>query len=188
MDLLLLFLVFGVIGYFLGVTHFGGNADHTTEKLAVNSKRWMDRLDDDFKTAFTRRSFALDFRAYVTGKAAELFPSEFRDWIEDLSERELQDFIHALVDYSHGLDFSLTELVNGGLDNDPRMRQVFIEAIVVYSPAYRKAKQARQKAEPADEQEIQPAEGGNGKLPAEKAPGRRSSKKSKESIEAASTD
>ncbi len=41
-------------------------------------------------------------------------------------------------------------LVRGELDSDPRFRQVFVEAITVYSSAYRKAKQAKEELDRAN--------------------------------------
>jgi hypothetical protein len=73
-----------------------------------------------------------------------------------------------LADYAKGLGFSLNELVDGGLDQDPFMRQVFVEAIVVYSNAYRKAKRAHQQAKVKKAEQEKSAVKKDGKKPAEK--------------------
>jgi hypothetical protein len=195
MDLLLLFLVFAALGYVLGITRFGRKADRATEQVTVASKRLAGRLGERWKTTFEPRAFARDFKTYATSPApdgadsqAARFPADFKTWLSELSERELADFVKSLADYSRTLGYNLSELVEGGLDSDPRLRQVFVEAITVYSSAYRKARQARQKAEAEAEAETTQPDSGNGKIPAEKASSRRKSGEPSEPIEAASTD
>jgi hypothetical protein len=67
----------------------------------------------------------------------------------------------------------MDKLVDGSLDSQPALMQVYVEALVVYSQAYRKAKQAQKEAETA-----KPVEAGNssdGKTAAEKSASRRKS-------------
>ena len=45
MELLVLVLFFIILGYFLGASSLSDEADRTTERVAVASKRWIDRLD-----------------------------------------------------------------------------------------------------------------------------------------------
>ena len=192
MDLLLLFLVFAALGYILGITRFGRKADRTTEQVTVASKRLAGRLGERWKTTFGPGAFGKDFKTYATSPfpagAAASFPADFKSWLSALSDRDLTDFVKSLADYSHTLGYNLSELVAGGLDGDPRLRQVFVEAITVYSSAYRKARQAHQTAEAEAEDETLQPDGGNGKIPAEKASSRRKSGEPSEPIEAASTD
>jgi len=69
----------------------------------------------------------------------------------------------SLFSKPNSLGFRLDQLVEGGLDRDPRMRQVFVEAIVVYSPAYRKARQAQQQPSSAAKDKDSQAEAQDGK-------------------------
>jgi hypothetical protein len=88
-----------------------------------------------------------EFRDWALGVGARQLPADLKAWLAGLSEEEAHQFHVSLAEYADSLGFELSELVDGSLDQDPIMRQVFVEAIVVYSPAYRKARQAREKAE-----------------------------------------
>ena len=165
MDLIILVLVFAVLGYFLGISRFGKQVDHATEQLTTSTGKMADSLESRWKSLFRRPQPGEYFRSWVAGAGASLFPDEFKTWLKNLSVQEAREFTTALGEYSKSLDFSLTQLVDGGLDQEPILRQVFVEAVVVYSSAYRKAKTARQQSEaketkkaPQTEGEIQPAE------------------------------
>jgi hypothetical protein len=165
MDLIILVLVFAVLGYFLGVSRIGKQVDRATERLTENTGKLADNLESRWKALFKRPSSGDFFRNWVAGSGASLFPDEFKDWLKGLSEQEAREFTNALGEYSKSLGFNLTQLVEGGLDQEPILRQVFVEAVVVYSSAYRKAKTAHQQSEanesnkaPQPESEIKPAE------------------------------
>ena len=64
------------------------------------------------------------------------------------------------------------------LTNQPALLQSYVEAVVVYSDAFRKAQEASQEAESAVEEEA-PAPSTDGKKPAEKTTSRRRSGSSK---------
>jgi hypothetical protein len=148
MYLLTLAILSAALGYFLALGRFGG----LLSRLAL-------RL---------RRQDA--FRQWALGRSARWWPADFKHWLAGLSESEAADFHHALDEYANSLGFQLDRIIDGGLDNDPRMRQVFVEAVVVYSPAYRKVRQAQQAAAEKPEQAEQPETpseptGGNGHSP-----------------------
>ncbi len=186
MDLLILILIFTGLGYLLGLTQPGGK--RKPEKAApVEAKGWSHRLEDGWKSLVDPGFFPRRVRAWVSGPGANLFPEDFRSWLGGLSESELTDFVKALDGVSNSLGYNLGQLVDGGLDHDPRMRQVFVEAITVYSSAYRKARQARQAPESAQSASAkQPSD--NGKPAAEKTPSRRKPGISNGAVEVASTD
>jgi hypothetical protein len=188
MELLVLVLFFIILGYFLGASSLSDEADRTTERVAVASKRWIDRLDHRWKTSFGRGNFARSFREWANEKNADLFPENFRTWLGELNDLELQDFASALSQYSQSLGFDLKVLIEGGLDNEPIMRQVFVEAITVYSTAYRKARQAQQQAEDSEKIDHEKTNDDRAMKPAEKASSHRTSDDKKEVIEPASTD
>jgi hypothetical protein len=165
MDLIILVLVFAVLGYVLGVSRFGKQVDHATEQLTLNTGKMANSLESRWKALFKRPQPGEYFRSWVAEAGASLFPDEFKTWLKSLSVQEAQEFYVALGEYSKSLGFNLAQLVDGGLDKDPMLRQVFVEAVVVYSSAYRKAKTARQQSEakevknaPQPEGEIKPAE------------------------------
>lgn len=165
MDLIILVLVFAVLGYLLGVSRLGKQVDRATEQLTLTTGKMADNLESRWKSIFKRPQPGEFFRAWVAGAGSSLFPEEFKTWLKNLSVQEAREFTTALGEYSNTLGFNLTKLIDGGLDQEPILRQVFVEAVVVYSSAYRKAKTARQQSEakeskktPQPEGEIKPAE------------------------------
>jgi len=184
MDLIILVLVFAVLGYFLGVSRLGKQVDHATEQLTLTTSKMADSLESRWKSFFKRSQQGDRFRNWALGAGSSLFPEEFKTWLKSLSEQEAQDFTTALVEYSNSLGFKLTDLVDGGLDQEPILRQVFVEAVVVYSSAYRKAKTARQQSE---EKESKKAAQPESEIkPAEKSASRRAAGSQPETNEAAS--
>lgn len=165
MDLIILILVFAVLGYLVGVSRFGKQVDRATEQLTQNTGKMAGNFGNRWKSLFKRPDAGEVFRKWVAGSGASLFPEEFKTWLKELSPQEAREFTAALGEYSNSLGFKVNELVEGGLDREPILRQVFVEAIVVYSSAYRKAKTAHQQSEekeskkaPQLEGEIKPAE------------------------------
>lgn len=186
-----LFILFLLFGWILATTRFSQKVDDTTGSIAATFSRWNARVRDGWnrlvRPAARRNERSADFRAYALGVGAPLFPDEFKAWLAGLSPDEARRFDHSLAEYGNSLGFKLNDLLDGSLDRDPLMRQVFVEAVVVYSPAYRKARQAKKAAEA----------GNNGantasadKPPAEKAPSRRKQPvaENSEAAEAAATD
>lgn len=165
MDLLILILIFLLIGYLLA--SLGNSRASRKEVQAVTKPGWRDRMDDRWKASFDRRGLTDDFRVWVYGDPTVNLPDDFKAWFAGLPDKEAQAFTQALASYASGMGFSLSQLVRGGLDDEPIMRQVFVEAIVVYSSAYRKAKQAQQAVEA--EQAKDKKHSGRGKKSAEKA-------------------
>jgi len=146
MYLLSLLVLFILLGYLLATSRFGRRMDDATGRAAASSRRWTSRLGDRWRGLFNRQAKAEAFRSWALGPGSGLFPQDFKTWLSGLSDAEAVEFRHSLDEYADSLGFNLTQLIEGGLDQDPRMRQVFVEAIVVYSPAYRRARQAQQQA------------------------------------------
>jgi hypothetical protein len=146
MYLLSLLVLFILLGYLLATSRFGKRVDDATGRAAASSRRWTSRLGDRWRALFSRQAQAEAFRSWALGPGAKYFPQDFKTWLSSLSDAEARDFRHSLDEYANSLGFNLTQLIEGGLDHDPIMRQVFVEAIVVYSPAYRRARQAQQQA------------------------------------------
>lgn len=168
MELILLLVIGGAIGYLLS-NRSGRKPDEQAAKPIAIPQRIGKQ--------------AISLRAWAAGPAAGDLPDDFKRWLASLTDQEAQDFTQALSDYSSGLGFQLDDLLNGNLKNQPALMQVYVEAVVVYSNAYRKARQARQEAEAtktqADKQTqtqdaVQPVPS-NGKEAAQKQPSRRKS-------------
>jgi len=165
MELIILVLVFALLGYLLGGSRLGKKVDNATERLTLTTGKVADGLENRWRSLFKRSNPGEVFRSWVSGTGSSLFPDDFKAWLKGLSVEEAREFSTALGEYSKSLDFNLTKLVDGSLDKEPILRQVFVEAVVVYSSAYRKAKTARQQLEareskkaPQPEGEIQPTE------------------------------
>jgi hypothetical protein len=165
MYLFSLVLLFALLGYILAISRFGKTIDAATGRL-------INLFDMRRRSFFKRRSQTSDFRVWALGVGAPLLPDDIKSWLARLSAEEAQDFNWSLIEYTKSLGLQLDQLLDGSLDRDPRMRQVYVEAIVVYSPAYRKARQALKKA--AEDAEKNPAmEADAQKQAAEKASSRR---------------
>ena len=148
MELLTLFLIFGISGILIGMLRSGKKTGSSSTRTPISTKKLASRVEGKWRTLFSPSSQGRDsFQAWATGTGANLFPDEFTVWLVRLPEPEADGFSLRLSDYAQGLGFRLKDLMDGSLDRDPMLRQVFVEAIVVYSQAYRKAKQARQQAE-----------------------------------------
>lgn len=187
MYLLALVLVFAVIGYLLAGTRLGERVDRASDRVSASSRSWADKAEASWRSLFKGRSRADDFLDWVAGPGADSLPDDFKDWLAVLSIEEVREFTSALVVVAHSLGFELDTLVDGGLDQQPILRQVFVEAIVVYSDAYRKAKQALEEAKAAKDKTTETSPpSGDGKKPARKRASRRKREPATEAVETAS--
>ena len=177
MHLLVLLVIFLLVGYVLADSRFSERVDRAAGDVTVASKNLANNVEARWKNLFRRQSPADAFRNWAAG--ADL-PQDFISWLASLSDREMYDFTHALADYARGLGFDLNVLIQGGLDQEPILRQVFVEAIVVYSDAYRKARKALDDAEQAEAKE---SASKDGKKPAAK----KASRRKREAVEAPET-
>jgi hypothetical protein len=171
MYLLILLVVFGLLGYLLAISQRSSKRREAASKGPAN--RAMEQVRSRWNNLFARGSQSDDFWNWAEGAGSSLLPGDFKKWLYGLSDAEANEFVGNLATYANTLGFSLHELDTGGLDRDPIMRQVFVEAIVVYSQAYRKAKLAQQQAEAAEKEKAAKGKPGDGKQPAEKHPSRR---------------
>lgn len=184
MQLILLLILFAVIGYLLAGSDFSERVDRASDRVSAASGSWRVRGVAWWRARFSSRVPEDEFRAWATGPGADTLPDEFGEWYVGLPEAGARDFVLSLADYADGLGYNLAKLVAGGMEHKPVMKQVFVEAIVVYSDAYRKAKEAHQQAdedEPQDE-----AAAGDEMQPAQKSASRRKRQKVAEAAEAAS--
>jgi hypothetical protein len=108
-----------------------------------------------------------------------LLPSEFKNWYTSLTKEDAKEFTNALAAHLKSLAFDLNKLVDGSIDQDPMLRQVFVETIVVYSQEFRKAKQANKEE---DQEKKETSKNGNNeeKKMAEKRTSRRKSSSNKD--------
>jgi hypothetical protein len=178
MALIILVIAAVVIGYFLARSRYSDTIDETAGKVSTTSRSWADSAGGWVNTRVLRRKTAEPFREWAAGPGAEQLPDDFKQWLESLSDKEATEFIQALDKHSASLGYSLTDLVEGGYDGKPALMQVFVEAIVIYSQEYRKAREVQQaEAEKEEDGEASADEeatsSNNEKKPAEKSTSRR---------------
>jgi hypothetical protein len=180
MNLVVLLIIFLLFGYVLADTRLGRKVDQAAGGATSTSRNLANRVEMRWKAMFRRGSRAEALRVWAARPESDV-PAEVKSWLGGLPGHELKEFTQALADYTWGLGFNLDTLVEGGLDDQPILRQVFVETIVVYSDAYRKAKKA---LEEAQDETTKEAEASDGKKPAEKQASRR---KREQAAEAANT-
>lgn len=174
MALIILVIVAVVIGYFLARSRYSDTIDETAEKVSSTSRSWADSAGGWVNTRVLRRKSVEPFREWVTGPGAEQLPDDFKEWLEGLSDEETTEFVRSLDKYSASLGYSIDELVEGGYDGKPALMQVFVEAIVIYSQEYRKAREVQQaEAEKDTTEGDETSTSKEDKKPAEKSVSRR---------------
>jgi hypothetical protein len=141
MTLLFFIFIAVAIGYFFARGRYGQSISDTAGKAASSSRSWSKHAEDWWQSRVMKRSLSDPFRAWAAGAGADLLPEDFKSWLAGLSDPEARDFTQALDSYSSDLGYSLKDLVNGEYANKPAMMSVFVEAIVVYSQEFRKARE-----------------------------------------------
>lgn len=142
MELILILILAGGIGYLIAHSKYRKNVDSAVDSVASTSKSYTERASGWWRRRFGKKSDP--FRAWATGPGAAHFDDSFKTWLAGLSEEEAKAFSKSLEGYASGLGFDLSKVEKGDLDKQPALMQVFVEAVVVYSGAYRKARQAHQ--------------------------------------------
>lgn len=162
MTLLLFVITALVIGYFLARGKYSQSIDETAGKVAASSRNWSNRAEGWWQSRIRQSSLADPFREWAAGMGADHLPEDFKTWLDGLSNQEASVFTTALDSYSADLGYSLEELVHGEYDNKPALMQIFVEAIVVYSQEFRKAKEVdnnqTQDQPDSESEDIKPAE------------------------------
>ena len=179
MTLLLFIIIAVIVGYFLARSRYSQSIDDTVSKAATSSRSWTGRADEWWQSNVRKRSLAAPFKAWAAGAGADLLPQDFKSWLAGISDQELKDFTQALDSYSSDLGYSLKDLVDGKYANQPALMSVFVEAIVVYSQEFRKAKEVDEVPQEEDEPETEKVK------PAVKQSSRRRKPPSAETSEAA---
>jgi hypothetical protein len=181
MELILILILAGGIGYLFARSKYRKNVDAAVDTVATSSKSYTNKATGWWRRRFGKKNDP--FRAWATGPGAPNFDDAFKTWLAGLSDEEAKAFSKSLEGYSNGLGFDLSKVEQGELDKQPALMQVFVEAVVVYSGAYRKARQAHQDvATNSGEKSEEPAT--EEKKAAEKSVSRRKS----DSAEAAPAD
>ncbi len=150
MDLLILLIIAGTIGFFLSRSQYGKKIDETSLKITSRSEGLIDETRDWGRRKFGKKQRKITFLDWATGSGAVHFPDDLRMWWQSLSPDEGKQFTRSLSSYAESLNFHMDELVSGSLDKKPALMKVFMESVVVYSHEYRRARQAQAEAEKAE--------------------------------------
>lgn len=179
MELLLFIAIAGLIGYFFARSRYSKHVDDAAESVSTTSREYAGKTSSWWQRNFGGGRQAEPFEAWVAGSGDTLLPDEFKSWFAGLSEVERKDFTHALDGYLKGLGYDLDQLLDDSLANQPALLQSYVEAVVVYSDAFRKAQEASQEGESEPDTEDDQSPSTDGKKPAEKTTSRRRSGSSK---------
>lgn len=172
MNLLIFLIGFGLIGYYLARTSL---AQRTEDRASSVPKRWGESFSNWWQDRFGKRPPEDAFITWTRSQGASYFPVEFNDWLAGLSPRESHAFTQALQDFTGGLGFELDSLTDDSFKNKPALMQVYVEAVVIYSQAYRRAKESHQQADKAEAKNKESAKDKDGMKNAEKQASRRQS-------------
>lgn len=182
MELIILIAAGGLIGYFFARSRYSKHVDNAAQSVSDTSKEYAGKTNTWWQRNFGRGKQADPFKSWVDGPGSSQLPAEFTNWFSALSADEQGNFTYALDGYLGGLGYDLKQLVDGSLDNQPMLLQSYVEAVVVYSDAFRKAQEAH--LETAEDQAKEESTPEDGKKPAEKTTSRRRTN-AKESASAA---
>jgi hypothetical protein len=190
MWLILLLVAAGIGGYFFARSRFSKPVEDTASKVGTvtveTTKEYSGKASSWWQRQFGRGDGSDPFRVWAAGAGAAQLPEDFKSWLAGLSEEEAKAFTKSLYDYGKSLGYDFDKLVDGSLDSQPARMQVYVEAVVVYSQAYRKAKQAQKESETAKPEASATNNSSDGKTAAEKSTSRRKSE-APESSESAAT-
>jgi hypothetical protein len=175
MELIVILFLAALAGYLLAGSRYRKYVDRAAETTATTSKSWTSRAVGWWNSRFGRQKEANAFRDWAAGPGSGYLPDDFKTWLAGLSDDEAKSFTHSLESYASGLGFDLNKVVKGDLNNQPALLQVFVEAVVVYSGAYRKARQVQQEAGAVSVEEGSPPVEEPEKKTAEKSVSRRKS-------------
>jgi hypothetical protein len=179
MWLILLLVAAGVVGYFFARSRFSKPVEDTASKVGTatveTTKENSGKASSWWQKQFGRGDVSDPLRVWAAGAGATQLPEDFKSWLAGLSEEEAKAFAKSLYDYGKGLGYDFDKLVDGSLGSQPAKMQVYVEAVVVYSQAYRKAKQAQKESETAKAEASAASNSSDGKTAAEKSASRRKS-------------
>lgn len=184
MILIILLVAVGVLAYYLARRDFDKKTVEVSRGFSTKAKAVGDDVQGRVK-GLTGKGKPEDFIAWVAGPGAQELPEEFKIWFTELPDTEKKSFSKALAEYVDSLGMNLNALTSGRIDQQPDFKSVFVETLVIYSSAYRKIAEAKNKPKSTDESGADKTDGGEIK-PAEKVRSRRVAEPQMESAPAAS--
>ena len=136
MTLIILLLIAVVVGYLIAHSRASKAIDKTASDAYSTSKDFVGKTSDRLRG----RPSSDQLKAWVAGAGAAYFQPEFKDWLTALSKEQGQAFTGALNDHMASLGYSLQDLVEGKLQNEPGKVSSYASTIDAYSQVYRQAR------------------------------------------------
>jgi len=173
MTIAILILIFVAIGFLIAQTTTG---DALAGFFGGVTQRVQDVLPQGEIADEHVPPFHQDFNHWIAS-AVEV-PDDLRTWYLTLGAEEALRFQNSLNTYGQSTGFHVARLVNGALDQRAELRTIYVEAVSIYSQAYRKAREAAEQdneseAPEASERPEKESPKIDGKIVAEKRPSRR---------------
>lgn len=171
MTLIVLLVLAGILGYWLARTRTGERLSQRAGELAGQARNLGGRSTDwvGQRLGLSRKPRSLRTWAAESPDLS----SEVRSWLVSLNDEQAAAFALALNNHAETLGLDLNRLFSGELDDDEQQRKVYVEAVSIYSQAYRKAREISQEEAPSASQHKPEGEVVAGKVVAEKKPSRR---------------
>jgi hypothetical protein len=174
MTILLLLIIFLLCGFLLAMTGLGDQIVSLADELTDQVRGF--RQPETVQSYQPADSDLPVYREWLV-TALEV-PDDLRIWYLNLDDRQAQGFENALHDHGLNTGLQLASLVAGNLDGKPALRSIYVEAVAIYSQAYRKAREAIAVEKDSDQSaaettEPEPDSRVEGKVVAEKRTSRR---------------
>lgn len=136
MTLFILLVIAVAAGYLIAKSRASKTIDETAASVVSTTKTAVSQTSDRLRG----RPSAEQLKSWASGAGAEYLPQEFIDWLGALNQEDASEFTNALTDHMRGLDFSLKDLLDGKLADQPEKVKTYSETIAAYSQTYRQAK------------------------------------------------
>lgn len=133
MTVFVLLLVFFLLGYLLAFTPLG-------ERIFSVAEEMIDQLRGSSPSPESAATDRPAYRDWLLTDTA--VPDDLRLWYVGLDQSQAQRFERALHAHSQNTGLQLLKLTTGELDQRASLRNIYVEAVSIYSQAYRKAREA----------------------------------------------
>jgi hypothetical protein len=182
MSLIILLVLAGLFGYLLARSQAGERLNQGANDLVGQARTWGNRTAAGLGERLRLSRKPPGLRGWAAGSPD--LDEGTRRWLAGQTEAEAAAFAAALDNHAESLGLDLNRLFSGMLDSDDQQRKVYVEAVSIYSQAYRKAREIQQEEDRAEPVEALEGDVVEGKTVAEKKPSRR--QQSRQAEEAAS--
>lgn len=140
MTIILLLLIFTILGFLFAQSTWG---DLLTDWLKTLPGKLGTESSEDSTTSSIKQGQPVDSKSLTKWVSSSMdIPDDFRIWYLSLDNAEIDQFESALQSHASSTGLNISNLVSGGLEQQTDLRKVYVEAVSVYSQAFRKAREA----------------------------------------------